>query len=217
MFREVVFFAQGNPDVSEAVFRLLKAAREGKRQQEEVRVAAPDGSHGRWLRMRVRPLGTGKREGKSTVGTALAQLISHSGAKTILVDCNFRHSSLSRMITPNAKVGILEVISGAADLDEDLARLFEGHAGYICDECVDVCVLLLHDYREMGLRPPKHDQPWYRKLLGDNGGPVSECSFNLHDRANPQGVRIFPGINAQICDKCIRACEVLKSSLVLGD
>jgi len=26
----------GNPDVSEAVFRLLKAAREGKRQQEEV-------------------------------------------------------------------------------------------------------------------------------------------------------------------------------------
>jgi succinoglycan biosynthesis transport protein ExoP len=58
------------------------------------------------------------REGKSTVGTALAQLISHSGAKTILVDCNFRHSSLSRMITPNAKVGILEVISGAADLDD---------------------------------------------------------------------------------------------------
>jgi len=29
-----------NPDVSEAVFRLLKAAREGKRQQEEVRIAA---------------------------------------------------------------------------------------------------------------------------------------------------------------------------------
>ena len=29
----------GNPDVSEAVFRLLKAAREGKRQQEEVRIA----------------------------------------------------------------------------------------------------------------------------------------------------------------------------------
>jgi ClpX C4-type zinc finger len=99
----------------------------------------------------------------------------------------------------------------------EVARLFEGHAGYICDECVDVCVLLLHDYREMGLRPPKSDQPWYRKLLGDNGGPVSECSFNLHDRTNPQGVRIFPGINAQICDKCIRACEVLKSSLVLGD
>ncbi|QUS40958.1 PAS domain-containing sensor histidine kinase [Tardiphaga alba] len=57
----------GNPDVSEAVFRLLKAAREGKRQQEEVRVTVADGSHGRWLRMRVRPLGAGKREAKSTV------------------------------------------------------------------------------------------------------------------------------------------------------
>ncbi|HEY1410573.1 MAG TPA: PAS domain-containing protein, partial [Rhodopila sp.] len=47
----------GNPDVSEAVFRLLKAAREGKRQQEEVRIAGHDGAHGRWLRLRVRPLG----------------------------------------------------------------------------------------------------------------------------------------------------------------
>src|SRR5215211_8164314 len=51
----------GNPDVSEAVFRLLKAAREGKRQQEEVRIAGTDGAQGRWLRMRVRPLGAGKR------------------------------------------------------------------------------------------------------------------------------------------------------------
>src|ERR1700720_4805446 len=56
----------GNPDVSEAVFRLLKAAREGKRQHEEGRVAGigTEGSHGRWLRMRVRPLGAGKREAK---------------------------------------------------------------------------------------------------------------------------------------------------------
>ncbi len=57
----------GNPDVSEAVFRLLKAAREGRRQQEEVRVAGSEGAHGRWLRMRVRPLGQGKREAKYAV------------------------------------------------------------------------------------------------------------------------------------------------------
>ena len=57
----------GNPDVSEAVFRLLKAAREGKRQQEEVRIGGTDGAHGRWLRMRVRPLGQHKREGKYAV------------------------------------------------------------------------------------------------------------------------------------------------------
>ncbi len=57
----------GNPDVSEAVFRLLKAAREGKRQQEEVRIAGTEGAHGRWLRMRVRPLGQSKREAKYAV------------------------------------------------------------------------------------------------------------------------------------------------------
>lgn len=57
----------GNPDVSEAVFRLLKAAREGKRQQEEVRIAGSDGVHGRWLRMRVRPLGHSKRDAKYAV------------------------------------------------------------------------------------------------------------------------------------------------------
>ena len=49
------------------MFRLLKAAREGKRQQEEVRIAGHDGAHGRWLRMRVRPLGAGKREAKYSV------------------------------------------------------------------------------------------------------------------------------------------------------
>jgi len=56
----------GNPDVSEAVFRLLKASREGKRLQEEVRVAGTDGGPGRWLRMRVRPL-DGKRKAKFSV------------------------------------------------------------------------------------------------------------------------------------------------------
>lgn len=57
----------GNPDVSEAVFRLLKAAREGKRLQEEVRVAGQNGAPGRWMRMRVRPLGERKREARQTV------------------------------------------------------------------------------------------------------------------------------------------------------
>src|ERR1043166_7946508 len=57
----------GDPGVSEAVFRLLKAAREGRRLQEEVRVGSHKGEPGRWLRMRVRPLGEGKREQRMTV------------------------------------------------------------------------------------------------------------------------------------------------------
>jgi two-component system cell cycle sensor histidine kinase/response regulator CckA len=57
----------GDPGVSEAVYRLLKAAREGRRLQEEVRVGAQKGAPGRWLRMRVRPLGESKRERRLTV------------------------------------------------------------------------------------------------------------------------------------------------------
>jgi two-component system, cell cycle sensor histidine kinase and response regulator CckA len=48
----------GDPDVSEAVYRLLKAAQDGRRLQEEVRIAGLRGEPARWLRLRVRPLGT---------------------------------------------------------------------------------------------------------------------------------------------------------------
>jgi len=57
----------GDPEVSEAIFRLLKAAREGRRLQEEVRIAGATGQAARWLRMRVRPLGTAKPDARMTV------------------------------------------------------------------------------------------------------------------------------------------------------
>ncbi len=57
----------GDPDVSESIYRMLKAAREGRRLQEEVRLAGKTGDSGRWLRLRVRPLGTGKRDARMTV------------------------------------------------------------------------------------------------------------------------------------------------------
>jgi two-component system, cell cycle sensor histidine kinase and response regulator CckA len=52
----------GDTDASEAIYRLLKAAREGKRLQEEVRIASAQ-RPARWLRMKVSPLGTKKRSG----------------------------------------------------------------------------------------------------------------------------------------------------------
>ncbi len=58
----------GDPDVSEAIYRLLKAAREGKRLHEEVRVAGSATAPMRWLRLRVRPLGEG-RDARTTVWT----------------------------------------------------------------------------------------------------------------------------------------------------
>src|SRR5262247_779770 len=53
--------------VSEAIYRLLRAAREGRRLQEEVRVGGHKGEPGRWLRMRVRPLEDREREPQMTV------------------------------------------------------------------------------------------------------------------------------------------------------
>ena len=57
----------GDADASEAIYRLLKAAREGKRLQEEVRVAGIKGRPARWLRLRVRPLGEKARDRRLTV------------------------------------------------------------------------------------------------------------------------------------------------------
>ncbi len=59
----------GDPEVSEAVYRLAKAAREGRRRQEEVRFATGDGKAVRWLRFRVRPLAASGRDARSTVWT----------------------------------------------------------------------------------------------------------------------------------------------------
>jgi two-component system, cell cycle sensor histidine kinase and response regulator CckA len=57
----------GDPDVSESIYRLLKAAREGRRLQEEVRIPGAAGEAGRWLRMRVRALGDTRRDARMTV------------------------------------------------------------------------------------------------------------------------------------------------------
>jgi two-component system cell cycle sensor histidine kinase/response regulator CckA len=57
----------GDPDVSESIYRLLKAGREGRRLQEEVRLAGPAPQGARWLRFNVRPLGEGKRDARMTV------------------------------------------------------------------------------------------------------------------------------------------------------
>jgi two-component system cell cycle sensor histidine kinase/response regulator CckA len=46
----------GDPLVSEAIYRLAKAARESRTLQEQVRVPGNEATPVRWLRMRVRPL-----------------------------------------------------------------------------------------------------------------------------------------------------------------
>jgi len=57
----------GDPDVSEAIYRLVKAGHEGRRLQEEVRIGTEKGVPGRWLRLRVGPLNAAKGDAKLTV------------------------------------------------------------------------------------------------------------------------------------------------------
>jgi succinoglycan biosynthesis transport protein ExoP len=57
-------------------------------------------------------------EGKSTISHAFAQLHSQVGVRTILVDCDLRNPSLSHMLAPRAKIGLLEVLSEKATFEE---------------------------------------------------------------------------------------------------
>ena len=57
-------------------------------------------------------------EGKSTLAVALAHLMSQGDRSVIVVDCDLRNPSLSRALTPDAKAGILEVVTGKISLEE---------------------------------------------------------------------------------------------------
>src|SRR3954463_14129755 len=59
----------GDPLVSEAIYRLSKAAREGRQLQEEVRVPGVGGAPVRWLRFRVRPLALSGVHARATAWT----------------------------------------------------------------------------------------------------------------------------------------------------
>jgi capsular exopolysaccharide synthesis family protein len=56
-------------------------------------------------------------EGKSTIAVSLAALIAHGGGRVVLVDCDLRNPSLSKMLIPSAKSGLLDVIAGKAELE----------------------------------------------------------------------------------------------------
>ena len=71
-------------------------------------------------------------EGKSTLAVAMATLIAQSGARVILVDCDARHSSISRLLAPDASTGLLDVLAGTVDLADavwtDPASQLEGES-----------------------------------------------------------------------------------------
>ena len=57
-------------------------------------------------------------EGKSTIALAVTQLIARGGKRAILVDCDLRNPSLSRLLAPEATTGLLELAAGEVTLED---------------------------------------------------------------------------------------------------
>lgn len=57
-------------------------------------------------------------EGKSSIATAIARLAAQTGARVLLVDCDLRNPALSRLLSPKAKSGLLEVVRGQTTLEK---------------------------------------------------------------------------------------------------
>ncbi len=57
-------------------------------------------------------------EGKSTVAASVSIAMATGGQKTILIDCDLRNPSTSHRLTPDAVVGLFEILDGRTTLDE---------------------------------------------------------------------------------------------------
>ena len=59
-------------------------------------------------------------EGKSSIASVVARLAAQTGARTLLVDCDLRNPSLSRLLAPKAKIGLVDVVRGQSTLEKAL-------------------------------------------------------------------------------------------------
>jgi two-component system, cell cycle sensor histidine kinase and response regulator CckA len=121
----------GDPDLSEAVYRLVQAAREGRRQQEEVRAPGIAGAPARWLRLRVRPLAEAGREAKTTVWTVADITRDRERQENIFQDLQHAIDYLDHApagffsVDGAGRIGYLNATL-AAWLDYDLAEVGSG-------------------------------------------------------------------------------------------
>jgi succinoglycan biosynthesis transport protein ExoP len=61
-------------------------------------------------------------EGKSTIAAGVASQLAATGRRVMLIDCDVRNPSLSRALFPDAKLGLLDVAVGDANLAEAMWR-----------------------------------------------------------------------------------------------
>src|SRR4051812_16359277 len=121
----------GDPDVSEAVYRLLKAAREGRHAQEEVRVTSLKKKAASWLRLRVRPLGDAKGGSKLTLWTVTDVTRDRERQENIFQELQHAIDYLDHApagffsVDANGDIGYLNATL-ASWLDHDLAQVGSG-------------------------------------------------------------------------------------------
>ncbi|WP_395666254.1 polysaccharide biosynthesis tyrosine autokinase [Methylocella sp.] len=69
-------------------------------------------------------------EGKSTLASNLAHLISDAGGRVVLVDADLRSPSLSRWLAPDAP-GLIDVVIGNAPLEKTLIPISASHLHFL--------------------------------------------------------------------------------------
>jgi two-component system cell cycle sensor histidine kinase/response regulator CckA len=121
----------GDPEVSEAIYRLVKAAREGRRLQEEVRVVGLRDEPARWLRMRVRPLGESGRDARTAVWSVADVTRDRDRHETAFIGLQHAINYLDHApagffsVDAAGHVGYLNATL-AGWLDQDLAQIGSG-------------------------------------------------------------------------------------------
>ena len=68
-------------------------------------------------------------EGKSTIAAALAHLIAQVGGRVLLVDCDLRNPTLSRMLSRGAAAGVFDVVSKKTSVDGSYLKRTEIQRG----------------------------------------------------------------------------------------
>ena len=121
----------GDPLVSEAIYRLAKAAREGRPLQEEVRVPGIQGSDARWLRFRVRPLQEAGPYARWTAWTVGDVTRDRARQEDFFVELRDAIDFLDHApvgffsVDPKGRVGYINATL-AGWLDHDLAQVASG-------------------------------------------------------------------------------------------
>ena len=72
-------------------------------------------------------------EGKSTIAVNLANLFAAGGRSTLLIDGDMRNPQLSRLLSPDAKSGLVELIAGKIAFTKVDARHTAKHTSLYSD------------------------------------------------------------------------------------